>query len=56
MRKARRLSTEEIKELAMVGKLVENYYGKAYDIEFGIDAENPMELILSQLMTGKRVK
>ena len=35
------LSMTEIKELARVGKLIENYYGKAYDIEFGIDADMP---------------
>jgi pyruvate,water dikinase len=33
------LSRQEILELARVGKLIENYYGKAYDIEFGIDAD-----------------
>lgn len=33
------LSQEEVKELARVGKLIEDYYGKAYDIEFGIDAD-----------------
>ncbi len=35
------LSREEIFELARLGKLIENYYGKAYDIEFGIDADLP---------------
>jgi pyruvate,water dikinase len=40
-REALCLSTEEVKELAKVGKLIENYYGKAYDIEFGIDTELP---------------
>ena len=79
--------TAEMLELARVGKLIENYYGKAYDIEFGIDADlsfpeniiilqvrpesvwskkvvqqrtvaskNPMELMLSQLMAGKKLK
>jgi pyruvate, water dikinase len=41
MRKVQCLSMEEIKELARVGKLIENYYGKAYDIEFGIDRDMP---------------
>jgi pyruvate, water dikinase len=81
------LNRQEMLELARVGKLIEDYYGKAYDIEFGIDADmsfpeniiilqvrpesvwskkvvqqrttaskNPMELILSQLMAGKRLK
>ena len=40
-KKALCLSMEEVKELARVGKLIENYYGKAYDIEFGIDTELP---------------
>jgi pyruvate, water dikinase len=35
------LSALEVKELARVGKVIENYYGKAYDIEFGIDADFP---------------
>jgi pyruvate, water dikinase len=35
------LSTDEVKELGRIGKLIENYYGKAYDIEFGIDADMP---------------
>jgi len=35
------LNREEIKELAKVGKLIEDYYGKPYDIEFGIDADMP---------------
>jgi pyruvate, water dikinase len=33
------LTPQELKELARVGKLIENYYGKHYDIEFGIDAD-----------------
>jgi pyruvate,water dikinase len=35
------LSSQEIKELARVGKLIEKYYGQAYDIEFGIDEDLP---------------
>ena len=35
------LTPQELKELARVGKLIENYYGKPYDIEFGIDADFP---------------
>ena len=35
------LSRQEMLELARVGKLIEDYYGKAYDIEFGIDADMP---------------
>jgi pyruvate,water dikinase len=35
------LSAEEAKELARIGKLIESYYGQAYDIEFGIDADFP---------------
>jgi pyruvate,water dikinase len=35
------LSVPEIKELARIGKLIENYYGQEYDIEFGIDADFP---------------
>ena len=81
------LTPPELKELARVGKLIENYYGKPYDIEFGIDADlpfpedviilqvrpesvwskkeaapkteqkkDPMERILSQLLTGVRIK
>jgi pyruvate,water dikinase len=81
------LNREEMLELARVGKLIENYYGKAYDIEFGIDADmsfphniiilqvrpesvwskkevasktekkqDPMERILSQLLTGVKLK
>ena len=81
------LSRQEMLELARVGKLIENYYGKAYDIEFGIDADmdfpdniiilqvrpesvwskkevaaktekkaDPMERILSQLLTGVRLR
>jgi pyruvate,water dikinase len=35
------LSRQEMLELARVGKLIENYYGKPYDIEFGVDADMP---------------
>jgi pyruvate,water dikinase len=35
------LSREEMYHLAKVGKRIEDYYGKAYDIEFGIDADMP---------------
>lgn len=41
MRKVLCLSTPEMKELARIGKLIEAYYGQAYDIEFGIDADFP---------------
>ena len=40
-RKESCLSVKEIKELARVGKLIERYYGQAYDIEFGIDEDLP---------------
>jgi pyruvate, water dikinase len=45
------LSHDEIKELSRVGKLIENYYGKAYDIEFGIDADMsfPENIIILQV-------
>jgi pyruvate, water dikinase len=45
------LSHDEIKELSRVGKLIENYYGKAYDIEFGIDADLsfPENIIILQV-------
>jgi pyruvate,water dikinase len=35
------LSRDETLELARIGKLIEDYYGKAYDIEFGIDSDVP---------------
>ncbi len=35
------LSRQEVHELARIGKLIEDYYGKPYDIEFGIDADLP---------------
>jgi pyruvate,water dikinase len=41
MRQVLCLSTPEMKELARIGKLIEKYYGQAYDIEFGIDADFP---------------
>ncbi len=41
MRKVLCLSNQELKELARIGKLIEGYYGQAYDIEFGIDADFP---------------
>lgn len=87
MRKALCLSNQELKELARIGKLIEGYYGQAYDIEFGIDADlpfpeniiilqvrpesvwskkqaeartekkkDPMDRLLSQLLTGVRLK
>ncbi len=40
-RRAACLSRQEMLELARIGKLIEDYYGKAYDIEFGIDADFP---------------
>ncbi|HEY3278569.1 MAG TPA: PEP/pyruvate-binding domain-containing protein [Syntrophorhabdaceae bacterium] len=50
-RVTRCLSPEEVKELARVGKLIEGYYGKAYDIEFGIDGdmEFPHNVIILQV-------
>jgi pyruvate,water dikinase len=87
MRERVSLSRNEISELCRLARLIEDYYGKAYDIEFGIDADlsfpeniiilqvrpesvwsrketapkterkrDPMERILSQLLTGVRVK
>lgn len=35
------LAHQEALELARIGKLVENYYGRACKIEFGIDADSP---------------
>jgi pyruvate, water dikinase len=45
------LTPQELKELARVGKLIENYYGKPYDIEFGIDADFhfPENIIILQV-------
>jgi pyruvate, water dikinase len=40
-RKVASLSRQEMQELARIGKMIEDYYGKAYDIEFGIDADMP---------------
>jgi pyruvate, water dikinase len=87
MREKLSLSRDEIRELCRLGKLVESYYGKPYDIEFGIDTDlpfpksiivlqvkpesvwsrkearsgtkkrkDPMERILSQLLTGEKEK
>ena len=39
MRQRLCVSQEEVRELCRLGKLIEDYYGKAYDIEFGIDAD-----------------
>jgi pyruvate,water dikinase len=81
------LTRQEMLELTRIGKLIEDYYGKAYDIEFGIDADfsfpdniiilqvrpesvwskkevaaktekkkDPMERILTQLLTGVKLK
>ena len=38
-------------QLARVGKLIEEYYGKPYDIEFGIDADMafPENIIILQV-------
>ena len=45
------LSRQEMLELARVGKLIEDYYGKPYDIEFGIDADMdfPQNIIILQV-------
>jgi len=45
------VSPEEVKELCRLGKLIEDYYGKAYDIEFGIDADLafPENIIILQV-------
>ncbi len=45
------LTYPELKEIARVGKLIENYYGKPYDIEFGIDADFqfPQNIIILQV-------
>lgn len=50
-REALCVTLDEIKELARLGKLIENYYGKAYDIEFGIDADLsfPENIIILQV-------
>lgn len=39
MRQRLCVTPEEVRELCRLGKLIEDYYGKAYDIEFGIDAD-----------------
>ena len=38
-RKVNSLSPEELRHLCITSKKIEKYYGKAYDIEFGIDAD-----------------
>ena len=38
-RQAQALTPEELKHLCITSKQIEKYYGKAYDIEFGIDAD-----------------
>ncbi|MGD0229433.1 MAG: PEP/pyruvate-binding domain-containing protein [Syntrophorhabdales bacterium] len=45
------LSRQEMLELARIGKGIEDYYGKAYDIEFGIDADMsfPESIIILQV-------
>ncbi len=45
------LTHQELKELARVGKLIESYYGKPYDIEFGVDADFsfPENIIILQV-------
>ena len=45
------ISPEEVHELCRLGKLIEGYYGKAYDIEFGIDADLgfPENIIILQV-------
>jgi pyruvate,water dikinase len=35
------ITTEELKEICRVGKAIDRYYGKPYDIEFGVDADLP---------------
>lgn len=40
-RQAKALNQEELRHLCIVSKKIEKYYGKAYDIEFGIDADLP---------------
>jgi pyruvate,water dikinase len=50
-RKANALTPEELKHLCVVSKKIEKYYGKAYDIEFGIDADLkfPENIIILQV-------
>lgn len=50
-RRANSLSPEELRQLCIVSKQIEKYYGKAYDIEFGIDAdlEFPDNIIILQV-------
>lgn len=40
-RRVQCITRDELRELARVGKLIEEYYGKPYDIEFAIDADLP---------------
>lgn len=51
MRQRLCVSAEEVGELCRLGKLIEDYYGKAYDIEFGIDADLsfPNNIIILQV-------
>jgi pyruvate,water dikinase len=35
------VTSEELQEICRVSKLIDKYYGKPYDIEFGIDADLP---------------
>lgn len=35
------ITDEELKELCRIAKAIDTYYGKPYDIEFGIDADLP---------------
>ncbi len=50
-RQVNALSQEELRHLCIVSKKIEKYYGKAYDIEFGIDAdlEFPENVIILQV-------
>jgi pyruvate, water dikinase len=41
MREKVSLNGTEIAELCRLGRLIEDYYGRAYDIEFGIDGDLP---------------
>lgn len=40
-RKVYCITDEELKELCRISKAIDSYYGKPYDIEFGIDADLP---------------
>ncbi len=50
-RKVNSLNPEELRQLCITSKKIEKYYGKAYDIEFGIDAdlEFPDNVIILQV-------